>query len=121
MSYEPIAICTSVSGCKLDPGCRGRCALEPAAISPLTIERFKPRAVENQFEPDAKLIEHVERLLVDAKSGKLRGLAYAVVAHDGLVPAGKIDWGIVSVVGVNFALGESISRLRHAWDNEQDT
>lgn len=97
--------------------CVGQCKHSlPVVLTPT----FKPRAVENEFAPDPKLIEHCERLLADAKSGKLRAVAYAVVHHDGLVPAGEINRGFYNVPGTGFALGESISRLRHAWDKDQD-
>lgn len=79
-----------------------------------------PTEVRRPFAPDPKIIDHCERLLADAKSGKLRGLAYGVVYHDGLVPMGEVNWGFHSTVGAAFALGEAISRLRHAWDKDRD-
>lgn len=82
--------------------------------------RFTPRAVENEFAPDPELIRHCEQLLEQARSGKLRAVAYGTVVHDGLVPAGEVNWGFYNAAGAGFALGESISRLRHAWDKDRD-
>ncbi len=99
--------------------CNGGCRLHAdARVAPM---RTTPRAVENEFEPDAKIVEHCEQLLKDAQSGKLRGLAYGTVHHDGLVPSGSVEWGFVMASGAGFAVGESISRLRHAWDKDRDT
>ncbi len=108
-----LADCSQWTGCQLKPHCVGVCEFA-------TPTRFKPRAVENQFEADPKLIDHIERLLADAKSGKLRGLGLALVNHDGLVPAGEVSWWFYATRGTSYVLGEAISRLRHAWDKERD-
>lgn len=101
--------------------CSGVCRLMNLPYSPPVLPSpFKPRAVENEFAPDPKLIEHCEKLLADAQSGKLRAVGYAVVYHDGLVPSGEINRGFYNTPGTGFALGESISRLRLAWDRDQE-
>lgn len=108
--------CPKCFGGLLDPKL---VAVEPSRTQ-VVIGSFTPRAVENEFAPDPELIRHCEGLLEQARSGKLRGVAYGVVHHDGLVPAGEINWGFYAVNGTSIALGESISRLRHAWDKERD-
>jgi hypothetical protein len=79
-----------------------------------------PTKVENQFAPDVALIAMCEQLLVDAKSGKLRGLGVAMVTHDDLISSGFVEQKFTAAPGTAHALGESISRLRRRWDNQRD-
>ena len=96
--------------------CRG-CGLPIGICDCKNVATFTgPTKVSNPFEPDPKVVEHCERLLEQARSGKLRGLAYATVTHDDLVPAGEINWGFHSGSAVVYAMGEAISRLRYKWD-----
>ena len=58
-------------------------------------------------EPDTDLIETLERLLEDAKSGNIRALAYATVCESEVLGSG---W--TGVAGTRYHLGSSVLMLQ---------
>lgn len=79
-----------------------------------------PRRHREPFDPDPRLIRHCERLLADARSGKLRAVAYATVYHDDLSPAGSVDHGWAAAPGTYYATSHGVARLARAWGRECD-
>jgi hypothetical protein len=61
-------------------------------------------------EPDSGIVEELERLLVDAKAGKLRGIAYATCLDTGGQGTG---WS--GVAGSRHPLGTAIMMLHHRY------
>lgn len=88
----------------------------PAAADP-KVRQF-PRAHVEPFDPIPAVIHHCERLLQDAKSGRLRGMAYATIYNDDLSPAGSVDHGFCCGSGTYYAMSHGVRRLVHAWDIE---
>ena len=80
-----------------------------------------PHEVRLRFAPASPLVTHCERLLADAKSGRLRALVYGTVCHDGLSPAGSVDHGFCVGPGTYYAATHAVERLRRAWDRECDS
>ena len=79
-----------------------------------------PRAYRAPMDPMEPVIRHCERLLADAKAGKLRSLVYAVVHRDDLSPAGMVDHGWACSTGTYYAVTHAIERLSRAWGRECD-
>lgn len=79
------------------------------------VRSFPARKVSVAFEPNADIVAQCERLLEDAKSGLLRGMAVAVVRHNGLTPDHEITrgWAFDTVVG--WAMEAAIGRLQVAF------
>ena len=90
---------------------------KPRKLSNIT--KF-PRLHSLRFAPASPLIIHCERLLADAKSGRLRALVYGTVYHDNLSPAGSVDHGFCVGPGTYYAATHAVERLRRAWDRECD-
>lgn len=65
-------------------------------------------------EPVGHLVEVLERLLDDARSGDLRGFAYAGIRKEGVAVTG---WS-VDQFGPRFELGFSISLLQSRFFND---
>jgi hypothetical protein len=79
------------------------------------------REHKERFAPDPTVVEQCHKLLQAAKSGELRGFAYATVMHDDLCEAGKTGCGFVlGGSGVMFALSHALQRLRRHWANYCD-
>jgi len=78
--------------------------------------RSLPREHIERFAPDPNVVEHCYALLQAAKEGRLRGIAYATVSHDGLTEAALAASGFVSPVqfGV-FAMSHAIGMLTRRW------
>lgn len=77
-----------------------------------------PRAFALPFDPVPGVVAHVERLLADAKAGRLRALVYGVVWRDDISPAGAVDHGFACSPGTYYAASHAVERLRRGWDRE---
>jgi hypothetical protein len=78
-----------------------------------------PRKVDRFTDPFPALVEELERLLAEAKSGTLRAAAWAIVRTDGMSPDAEVATGWAQAGSTNFALSAAIARLTHRWDQHE--
>lgn len=78
--------------------------------------RSLPREHTERFAPDPDVVRQLYELLQDAKSGKLRSVAYATVCHDGLSEWGLSGSGWVCSGSLDvYALNHAIGQLKRRW------
>ena len=63
-------------------------------------------------EPSVQIVETLERLLADAKSGELIGLGYATVLRTKAIGTG---WDGEAAEGLRYTLGSAIHLLDHRY------
>ncbi len=82
------------------------------------VVQFKPEAVVGSFAPIPELVEELTKLLEEAKSGKLRAAAYALVYHEDGKPDGTVSHGWTRGPYTAFAVTEAIELLSWRWKKE---
>lgn len=83
------------------------------------VRQLKPTEVTASFAPIPELIEELERLLEQAKSGKLRGAAWAVVFEADAKPDGEATCGFVRGPYTRYAMAFALSELRIKWEAKE--
>lgn len=76
---------------------------------------FKPEAIVGAFAPVPELISEIEKLLEQAKTGKLRAAAWAVVYEADAKPDGEVAHGWARGPYTTFGLTAAIERLSYRW------
>lgn len=79
---------------------------------------FKPAAVVGSFAPVPELVSELEKLLALAKTGELRGLAWAGVSHDGHVPDGNVLSGWARGPYTRWGMFAALDRLHFRMSEE---
>lgn len=77
-----------------------------------------PKEVKIAREPIADIVKECEQLLVDAKSGKIRSLAYAIVTAGTLTEDHRESTWYSAETYTLFAMTYSIHHLAYRWDHE---
>lgn len=67
-----------------------------------------------------ELISELESLLADARSGKLRALAWGSVLHDGVAPDAQVQTGWACAPLTTWATYAAIAKLVFRWNHEHD-
>lgn len=80
---------------------------------------LRPTEVTASFEPIKDLIEELEKLVVLAKSGKLRACGWAVVFEADAKPDGEVANGWARGPYTAFALSHAIEKLSHRWKAQE--
>jgi hypothetical protein len=73
----------------------------------MTAEVISLRGDARDGEPDEEIVERLEGLLAEAKSGQLTGMAYAVTR-----PGDSVGTGWAGMYGTTFSLGGAILMLQ---------
>ena len=73
------------------------------------------RQHKERFEPFKPLVEQLEALLEEAKAGRLRAAAVAIVRHDDLTPDAETTAFIVQAPGTYHATSHAIQGLVRRW------
>ena len=90
----------------------GKVGAPPRTIVPM-------REVVGAFAPVPELIEELEKLLGQAKSGKLRACAWATVYHADAKPDGEVASGWARGPYTGFGLTAAIERLNYRWKKQE--
>lgn len=80
---------------------------------------FKPEAVVGTFPPVPELIAEIEKLLAEARSGKLRAAAWAVVFHADGKPDGEVSSGWARGPYTAYGVTAAIERLSYRWKKHE--
>lgn len=83
------------------------------------VKLFKPEAVVGAFVPVSELITEIEKLLDQAKTGKLRAAAWAVVFEADAKPDGEVAHGWARGPYPAFGLTAAIARLNYHWQRKE--
>lgn len=70
---------------------------------------------KERFAPYEPLVRELEALLEEAKTGRLRAVAVALVRHDSLVADGETSPFIISAPGTYHAVSHAIQGLVRRW------
>lgn len=85
----------------------------------MTVVPMKPEAVRASFAPIKGIVEELEKLLEQAKSGKLQACAWAVVFEADAKPDGEVAHGWAHGPYTSFALTAAIERLSFRWKRHE--
>lgn len=80
---------------------------------------LRPAAVTASFAPVPELIDEIEKLLAQAKSGKMRAAAWAVVYEADAKPDGEVSNGWARGPFTTFGLTAAIERLSYRWKKHE--
>lgn len=79
------------------------------------VRSLRPTEVTASFKPVKGLIEELEKLLEQARTGKLRACGWAVVFEADAKPDGECAHGWARGPYTSFALSHAIEKLAWQW------
>jgi hypothetical protein len=77
----------------------------------------RPLIVQHRekFSPSKPIVEELEALLAEARTGKLQAVAVALVRHDDLTVDAETAHCMISAPGTKYALTHAIQTLVREW------
>jgi hypothetical protein len=75
---------------------------------------------QERWPPDPEIVKQLTDMLEDAKVGKIRAIAFAIVRADDGLEGGTATTGFVRNGASFYALSHAINYLKHRWDTYCD-